>query len=640
MGVLTGQRAVLKAFARSRRRPVRRKVEPLSRVRLFLDEWLVWRLMPRSEARAGLARAIAERRVDWRGKPARALAEAARAPLPADRLFDPVAGAERFAVILEAMRQETGLSLRENQIACALRLLSGECVELRTGEGKTLAAALAALAAASVGVSVHVVTVNDYLAERDHALMAPIAAALGLTSAVVLMQAPDADKRAAYDCDIVYGTNKTFVFDHLRDLREARSDGPAARPRQTGQALAIVDEVDSVLIDDATVPMILSEPAARAPAADLALFRHLLDFAAGLAEGEGRVLDRHGNWRLTPAGIARLESVSAHWRHPLSNNAELIDLAESALMARYGLREGVAYIVRDGEIALVDQGTGRLMPDRKWSYGLQQMVEMTAGLEPSPENTTVGQITQQTYFRQYRILSGLTGTARECRGEFWAIYGLRVQPVAPHAPSRLSDMGLRVLRDADAKWRHVAARAIAEAETRAVLVGLNDVAESAALQAVFAELGREVAVLDALSEAQEADLVAVAGTRGRITIATHLAGRGTDIGLAPDVRAAGGLHVIIASVMASGRLERQLYGRAGRQGDPGSYERVISLEDRGLSEGAFSVWRSVMTWALRRGILPAVCLAQVQADRDRRARDLRRRTLLREQDMARRLGYR
>jgi preprotein translocase subunit SecA len=238
------------------------------------------------------------------------------------------------------------------------------------------------------------------------------------------------------------------------------------------------------------------------------------------------------------------------------------------------------------------------------------------------------------------VLSGLTGTAHECRSEFWAIYQLGVKRVAPHAPSRMVSYGLRLFRTADDRWRAVAARAIDVAQTRAVLIGLNDVAESMALKAVFVELGRDVAVLDALTEAQEADLVAEAGRRGRITIATHLAGRGTDITLDADVRDAGGLHVIIASVMASGRLERQLYGRAARQGDPGSYDRMISLQDRGLVEGAFSIWRTVVTWILRRRLSPTFCLAQIHADRDCRARTLRRKTLLREQDMSKRLGYR
>lgn len=640
MAALAPQTTLLRAFARSRLRPVRRKVPPLSKLRLFVDEWLVWRLLRRSDRLEGMVGAIAAHAPALTDVTDAALRAELNTSLRAEDLLDPAKGAWRFAVILEVVRRHTGFALRHNQIICALRLLSGECVELRTGEGKTLAAGFAALAAASVGVSVHVVTVNDYLAERDHALIAPMAVALGIGSAVILQATSDDDKRAAYDHDILYGTNKTMVFDHLRDMREARTMGEAARPRQTGQALAIVDEVDSILIDDATVPMILSEPSAEAPAADLALFTDLVALARALKEGRERVLDRHGNWRLTPVGIAHLARLAATWRHPLAQNAEIVDLAEAALMAVHGLPQGVAYILREGEIVLVDQGTGRLMPDRKWSYGLQQMVEIVAGIAPSPENVTVGQITQQTYFRQYRVLSGLTGTARECRGEFWAIYRLPVTPVAPHAPPRLQDMGLRVFRTAAAKWAHVADRALALAQERAVLVGVNDVAESTALRAHFAARGVDVAVLDALSEPQEAELVADAGTRGRITIATHLAGRGTDIALSAEVRAASGLHVIIASVMASSRLERQLYGRAGRQGDLGSYERAISLEDRGLSDGAFSVWRTVVTWLLRAGIAPAGCLAQVQADRDRRARAMRRRTLLREQDLAQRLGYR
>jgi len=633
------QAPVLKAFARSRKRPVKRHVPPLSKPRLFVDEWIVWRLVGRRDSTARLATAIRAQGPAVRALSDADLLAAALEPLRAEALLAPDKGARRLAVLIEIISRETGLDLRDNQIACALGLLSGVCIELRTGEGKTLAAALAALAAASVGVSVHVITVNDYLAGRDHDLIAPLARLIGRTSSVILQPHSDDEKRASYDCDILYGTNKTFVFDHLRDRREARSLGEAARPRQTGQAFAIVDEADSVLIDDATVPMILSEPAGRLPAVDVALFRNLIAFGRSLAESAERVRDVSGSWRLTPDAIARLEVDARHWRHPLAATSELIELAESALMAIYGFLEGVAYIVRDGEVQMVDQSTGRLMPDRKWDYGLQQMVELVAGVEPSTENRTVGQITQQTYFRQYRLLSGLTGTAKECSGELWAIYDLPVRPVAPHTPSKLADCGLKVFVTAQAKWDAIVARAIAVAVDRSVLIGVNDVAESMALRRAFDAAGRAVEVLDALSEEQEADLVAKAGEQGAITIATHLAGRGTDIGLDPAVRAAGGLHVIIGSVMASGRLERQLYGRAGRQGDPGSYDRMISLADRGLVEGAFSLWRRVMTAVLRLRLIPVTALAQIQANRDRRARAMRRSSLLREQDMTRKLGY-
>jgi preprotein translocase subunit SecA len=634
------ERPTLKAFARSRRRPVRRDVKPLSRVRLFLDEWITWRFAGRIDRTAPMQRAIAAGRDGYEALDDAELRALFDKPLRAEELMDAARGAERFCAVLEVFRRETGLRLRDNQIECALRLLSGTCVELRTGEGKTLAAGLAAVTAASVGVSVHVVTVNDYLAARDHELIAPMARFIGVSSAVMQQDDADDDRRVGYDHDIVYGTNKVVVFDHLRDRREQRTLGDSHRPRQTGQALAIVDEADSVLIDDATVPMILSEPAKPPPPVDMALFRHLVAFAGALRDGTERARDTYGSWRLTPRGLAALKREAASWRHPLARTSDIIGLAETALMACYGFLNGVAYIVQDDEVVMIDQATGRLMPDRKWDYGLQQMVELVAGVPPSDETRTVGQITQQTYFRQYRILSGLTGTAKECRGEFWAIYGLAVCPVAPHAKSQLVGHPLRVFRTQARKWDAVARRAIEIAETRAVLIGLNDVAESAALQEAFAALGRDVAVLDALTEAQEAELVARAGQQGAITIATHLAGRGTDIGLAPEVRAAGGLHVIIASVMPSGRLERQLYGRAGRQGDPGSYDTMVSLQDRGLVEGAFSLARHCATWLLHLGAFPARSLAQIQADRDRRARAMRRQTLLREQDMVKRLGYR
>lgn len=640
----------LRAVGRSRKRPARRDVAALSKLRLFYDESLGWRLR-------GLARRIggpsgrpdpARRADDVRAlsatlaplTEAELQAHLRRAP-PAPQLLDSAAGLAHIAAVHQVISRHTGLSLRRNQVECALRLLAGDCVELRTGEGKTLSAAMAALVAASVGMPVHVITVNDYLAARDHAILAPLARALGLTSAALLQDMKDDEKRAVYDCDIVYGTNKTFVFDALRDRRDARVQKSRAVARQAGQALAIVDEADSVLIDDATTPMILSEPLRAVPAADAVLFAALVEFARSCAEGVHRTRDGAGVWRLTVAGIDHLAACAQGWAHPAARDDDAIQLGESALAAVHSFHDRVHYILRDGAVVMVDQATGRLMPDRKWAFGLQQMIEIKEGLPPTAETRTAGQITQQTYFRQYLHLSGLTGTARECRGELWAIYGLAVSPVAPHAPSRLVNQGLFVHKTGAAKWAAVAARARAVAQTRAVLIGVNDVAEVAALARAFDDGPPvDLAVLDALSEAQEAAIVAAAGRVGRITLATHLAGRGTDIGLHPDVRAAGGLHVILASTFASARLERQLAGRAGRQGDPGSFETHIACDDRGLSEGVGWVRRVAVRWALRAGLWPAFVLARMQAARDRRARKLRRMSLLREQQLAQSLGYR
>lgn len=631
----------LRAWRRSRRHPVRRELSRLGRARLFFDDHIGWR-MSRGRGLAP-ARLIAATREAWallQPIPDEDLAEVnAVLHIPAEGLLTRE-GAAVLALVLEVIRRETGLSLRDNQIECALRLLAGECVELRTGEGKSLAAALAALAAARVGIFTHVVTVNDYLAARDHEGMEPMARRLGLTSTVVLQKHTDDEKRAAYDHDIVYGTNKTFVFDALRDLREARQGKRPQSARQMGRSFAIVDEVDSVLIDDATVPMILSEPTDAPPAADLRLFADLLCFADACRPGRERRTDPRGSWRLTEAGIQALAEEAQHWPHPAARDDGLVELAEIALTALHNFRDGVHYILREGEVVMIDQATGRLMEDRKWAYGMQQMVELKEGVEPSAEARTVGQITQQSFFRSYRHLAGLTGTAHECRAEFWSIYRLAVRPVKPHAPSKLKDLGFRLHRSPALKWQAVAARALEIAETRSVLIGVNDVDEAAALQTTFADMGHEVAVLDALAEEREAELVAEAGQLHRITIATHLAGRGTDIGLAPEVRAAGGLHVIIASVMASGRLERQLYGRAGRQGDPGSYERQLAFGDRGLTEGVPRLTRIICLAALRLRLMPRRALARIQGARDGRALSLRRATLLREQELARQLGIR
>ena len=617
-----------------------RSVKPLGKYTLMFHELLGWRILRKPARTRKIASSIEKHWLELRSLSDRQLERHLEEnQTRAQELLLADEGGMAFAQVLEIIRRETGLSLRDNQIACALALLRGECVELRTGEGKTLAAALAALIAARAGVSTHVITVNDYLASRDHELMAPLAARLGLSNAVMTTDTTDEEKQATYDVDILYSTNKIYVFDHLRDKREKRqSDG--AIPRQMGQAFAIVDEADSVLIDDATTPMILSEPVEKVSDIDVELFYSLVEFARNCHNGKERQLDGQGSWRLTDQGLAALERFAPTLPHPLARSDDIVDLTEQGLSAVYGFREGESFVVRDGAVVLIDQSTGRLMPDRRWTYGLHQMIEIATDLAPTPEAQTVAQITQQTYFRQYRILAGLTGTARECRPELWAIYQILVRPISPHARTKLRGQGLRVFSLAFQKWAYVVQQAQLVAKKRSVLIGVNDVVEAQVLADVFAQSGCKVAVLDALAEAQEADLVGVAGQQGAITIATHLAGRGTDIALADETRTAGGLHVMICSLMASGRLERQLYGRAGRQGDPGSYETVISLEDRGLVDGAQSLWRRTMTLWLNLRLLPRWSLTQIQTNRDGRARSIRRKSLLREQELAKHIGYR
>lgn len=628
-------------FARSRTNPVRRTVSKVTKAGLLWHENAGWRLAGSNQDMGKTMRKRLPALLDE-------LAELDDAQFDgllsetyprAEAVFHPE-GAENLAQILEVIRRDQGFLLRENQITCALALLCGSCVELRTGEGKTLAAGMAAMLAARVGVSCHVITMNDYLAARDAELLVPMAERLGLRVSVITSDTEDAERRAAYDADIVYGTNKAFVFDHLRDLRDQRVKSRFV-PRQTGQALAICDEADSVLIDDATVPMILSETGADMPDLDLALFQSLDRFVQTLPVPSHRIQDKRGTWRLTPKGIQSLVMTAQDWLHPVARSTELISLAEKALSARFQFLRGDAYVINEDHIEMIDQSTGRLMPDRRWEYGLQQLIELTAGVEPTADSRTVAQITQQTYFRQYRVLSGLTGTAHECRQEFWSIYRLPVDPVAAHAPSRLKAMGLKICSNADKKWRRVAARALELSQDRAVLIGVNDVSETEALAAHFPKDMPNLAVLDAMSEAEEAELVAEAGRRGQITIATHLAGRGTDIALDPDVLEAGGLHVIIASAMASVRLEKQFFGRAARKGQPGSYEHIIAQTDRILRDGSSSLVSATARVLLRVPLrfVQARALRRLQLHRDGKARAERRRGLLREQQMVQQLGY-
>jgi preprotein translocase subunit SecA len=325
--------AQLMAFARSRRKPVYRVVTALNRWWMLADEGFLWRLARRGDPRQGILPLISAALVPLAALDAAGFAaELAKKPPTATALATPAILAQAMALTLEVMRRHLGFSLRHTQIGCALALLRADCVEMRTGEGKTLAAALAAMVAARAGMSTHVVTVNDYLAGRDHSLIAPMAASLGISTAVLLQTMSDNDKRSAYDVDLLYGTNKTFVFDHLRDLREARQKAGTV-PRQMGQAYGIIDEADSVLIDDATVPMILSEQGGSLPPADLRLFQDLAVFAQSLPEGSHRRRDATGAWRMTPAAIDLLAQLSLSWTHPLCGTEDLIHLADEALGA-------------------------------------------------------------------------------------------------------------------------------------------------------------------------------------------------------------------------------------------------------------------------------------------------------------------
>ncbi|MEI7970820.1 MAG: hypothetical protein WCJ69_17730 [Betaproteobacteria bacterium] len=499
---------------------------------------------------------------------------------------------EAFAIIRLAGRRTLGKDAFDTQMIAARIMLDSRLAEMATGEGKTLAAALCAAAAALGGAPVHVVTVNDYLVTRDAALMGPLFAALGLTTGTVTATMDPEARRAAYACDITYCTAPELVFDYLRDRalrvpgqsdlqrRVAMLSTPAAgsTPLLRGLCMAIVDEADSVLIDEARMPLILSGPVP--DDGQTGFQKQALDLARRLVPGKDFRPDPvRMQVVLTERGRAQLgEQTRAHralWR----NRQVREETVCTALAALHLYRPDVHYLLRDGKVVIVDESTGRVSPGRIWSRGLHQLIELKEGCELTGGQVTLRQITYQRFFRRYLRLGGMSGTLREARRELAAVYGLEVVPVPLRQPSRRRVLPMRVFPDRHARWQAVVAR-VRELRRlgRPVLVGTDSVAESEDLSRALAAAGVPHAVLNARQDAAEAAVVAQAGAAGQITVATNMAGRGTDIPLGPGVADAGGLHVISCQHNASGRIDRQLIGRCARQGDPGSAEAFLVLD--------------------------------------------------------------
>ena len=473
-------------------------------------------------------------------------------------------------------------------------LLDGRIAEMDTGEGKTLTATLAAATAAMAGIPTHVVTVNDFLAARDAGTMSPLYAALGLRTGLVQQDDDPDRRRAAYACDICYVTNKQLAFDYLKDgLILAREQRPlhlrieglhAATPRldrvmMRGLCYAIVDEADSCLVDEARTPLVISRAGDMSDMEEtfqraIAVARQLItprDFVVG--QRERKIV-------LTDLGEAQVRRLSKSWGGVWAAEVHRHELAQQALSALHLYERDKHYIVRDGTIQIVDEYTGRIMGDRKWERGLHQMIEVKEGLEVTGRNETLARISYQRFFRRYLRLSGMTGTARELSGEFWSVYRLLVTRVPRNLPSRRRRHPRRYFAREEMKWRAVAERvAVLHAQGQPVLIGTRSVAASEILSGLLTARGLPHRVLNARQDQSEADIVAGAGEAGQITVATNMAGRGTDIRLSADARRQGGLVVIGTELHDSARIDRQLFGRCGRQGDPGGYQMFVSFED-------------------------------------------------------------
>jgi preprotein translocase subunit SecA len=502
-----------------------------------------------------------------------------------------------LAVVAEAVRRVHGFSPHLEQLIGALALLEGRLAEMATGEGKTLTAAMAAVVAAWRGLPCHVVTANDYLAARDAQIGLPLFSLCEVSAASVTGETPPQARGSAYQHDIVYTTAKDLLADHLRDglalgqgaYRTRFALGAARHGEQAGvQGVVmrgvhqvIVDEADSVLIDEAVTPLIIS--AQRPDDLLEQAAREAVTLARGLREKEDFKIEkalRHIEW--TPGGRSLLQQLARDmppfWRRV--DRAE--ELVQMALYAMHLMVRDQHYVVEGEKVILVDELTGRLAQQRTLSLGMQQVLEASLGLPISPPSEVSARSSFQRFFRRFARLGGMTGTAREARKEFAEVYGLTTVQVPTHRPIRRRHQGLRVLRSEAEKFEAVA-QACEELvkQGRAVLIGLRSVRSSRLLgQCVRRRLpDARVDVLHALEHERESAIVAAAGRSGAITIATNMAGRGTDIALDPAVHAAGGLHVIVAEVNDYARIDRQLIGRCARQGDPGSVQVFVALDD-------------------------------------------------------------
>jgi len=607
----------------------------------WVDRWIGrWQRRPslarRLRAEAAAAAALCEQAASWSA----AEVDDKLARVRDSLMRDPREGRGQLVLALALvgrLAQSTlGMRPYEVQFMGALALHHGHLAEMATGEGKTLTVGLAAVLAGWSGRPCHVVTANDYLAERDAEHLAPLFQAAGLSVGSVHAGVAVEDRPAAYDADVVYVTPKDLLADHLRDQMSVRQGVPPARVRlhrwlglpvqSTSCALvrglhtAIVDEADSVFIDEAVTPLILS---ARRPALGLdEAVRRMAELAAELALGvDFELQPRVRQVRLLDSARQRLSAIAdelpAVWR-PAPRREELLS---QALQVRHFFHAGQQYLVHEDEVVLLDEATGRMTPGRTLTAGLHQAIEAFEGLAISEPNEAMSQMSFQAFFRAFTRLSGCSGTGWEAADEIWQVYRLRVVRIPTHRPRQTRYWPAQWLADDAAKWQAVAAevRALRQ-QGRAVLVGVRSVRSSQALAEALSVCGLEVAVLNAEAHAEEAAIVTRAGEPGRITIATNMAGRGTDIRLDTAVAATGGLHVVVAEVNDSARVDRQLAGRCGRQGDPGSVSTLVSAQDLLVQRFWGRGWAALVAQLYARSPrLGAWCLTQLVAWAQRRS---------------------
>lgn len=500
-----------------------------------------------------------------------------------------------LAAVREAAFRTLGLHPFPVQLVGALVLRHGALAEMATGEGKTLTAGLAAVLTGWGGRPLHIITANDYLVERDSAWLQPLYKFCGLRAGHVTSALDPQARRLGYAADITYTTSKEIVADFLRDrLRLGLLENPRKRLLHgliqpalfnrpdvvmRGLHTAIVDEADSLLIDEAVTPLIISAPQPNELLVQAC--RSAQDLAAELQPGVDYLPQpRFREVELLEPGKLKLAELSHRLPGIFQSLGRRQELIQQALVAREFFLNGRQYVLLDGKVVIVDEFTGRIMPNRSWRAGLHQAVEAKEGLHVSEPTETLARLSFQRFFRFFKKLSGMTGTAREAASELWQVYGLPVIPIPTHKPCQRVQLPDRIFAYSDEKWSAIEEEIVRiHPSNRPILVGTRSVHASEQLATRLEKRGLPFRVLNAVRHLEEAQVIAEAGQPGRITLATNMAGRGTDIRLGQGVAERGGLHVIASERHESARIDRQLFGRSARQGDPGSAQAFVSAED-------------------------------------------------------------
>lgn len=621
-----------------------------TRARPTIAQWIETRLVLLEAAR-------------WRSQPDDALVAALN--MRAKKLLQSgmrgAAFRQSAAIVREMTDRTLGLRLHGVQVMGGLALARGNVIEMGTGEGKTLTTLIPAIIVASMRFPVHVVTVNGYLAARDWQTLKPVLDAFALTSASVTEETEPPDRPKAHDHDVVFTTNTDLTFDYLRDrvahgktrsalsslARDRLENRLDRQPRNLvrGLGFAILDEIDSVLIDEAQTPLIIT--AERAGGEDTqSTETMMLGLAKTLDEGTHFTLHRkERRVELLPQAdpvLADLQSGSQHLQSDLARR----DMLTHALSAVHLFHRDDHYVITDEGVAIIDEFTGRLMPDRQWQQGLHQMIEAKENVDRSADRETLAQITYQTMFNRFLWFSGMSGTVREVSAELRASFDRALICVPPNKRKKLRYRGVRLYRrDAD-RWRAVV-RYVAKcaAQDVPVLVGTRSVAASEHVSRLLTEAGLTHDVLNANQDAQEAEIVARAGQAGRITVATNMAGRGTDIPVSADIAQRGGLHVVLTEFHNSVRIDRQLLGRTARQGQRGSAIALVSLEDGLFTDTVPVLSKAVRTLGL--GLAPrlpgalADLLRNIGQNRaEKLGRKQRRKTVQQAERLKKSYGYR